>query len=285
MNKTIRLEIPDWQAGNNPVYKLGAQILSVIAPINNNQKEIKISVPDYPQKLTKENGVYGQNIIKSTMSKTYQIINEEKPDKIITFGGNCLVSQAPIDYLNGHYDNLGVIWFDAHPDISNPEMFYNEHAMVLGNLLNRGDSELAKFVNHPLTNKQIFYAGLQEPTFQEKEELNNLHINYLVQKDAVLDLSLISNWIKQNKFDNIYIHLDMDIMDPHTFYATYFNNPTLTHIPSNAATGIIDRQSVWKTISELSQQTNLVGFTIAEFLPWSAKQLQDLMKDTSIFDN
>ncbi|MGQ5709005.1 arginase family protein [Lactobacillus sp. PSON] len=285
MSKTIRLEIPDWQAGNNPVYKLGSQILSVIAPNNNNQKEIKIPVPDTPQKLTKENGIYGKSIIKQTMLKTYQVIKKEKPDKIITFGGNCLVSQAPIDYLNDHYNNLGVIWFDAHPDISNPKMFYNEHAMVLGNLLKHGDPELAQLITHPLTSKQIYYAGLQSPTIQEKRELDKLAINYSIQKNTILDLNLILDWIKKNDFDGIYIHLDMDVMNPHTFYATYFNNPELSVIPDNAATGIIKRQSVWSTISELSKKANLVGFTMAEFLPWSAKQLQDLMKNTTIFNN
>lgn len=37
-NKTIRLVIPDWQAGNNPVYALEAKILKAIAPTNDNQQ-------------------------------------------------------------------------------------------------------------------------------------------------------------------------------------------------------------------------------------------------------
>lgn len=33
MNKqTLRLVVPDWQAGNNPIYALGAKILAAIAP-------------------------------------------------------------------------------------------------------------------------------------------------------------------------------------------------------------------------------------------------------------
>ena len=42
----------------------------------------------------------------------------EKPDKIITIGGNCIVSLAPFDYLHGIYKNVGIIWIDAHPDVT-----------------------------------------------------------------------------------------------------------------------------------------------------------------------
>ena len=34
------------------------------------------------------------------------MIAQEKPEKIITLRGNCLVSQAPFDYLKGKYGNL-----------------------------------------------------------------------------------------------------------------------------------------------------------------------------------
>ena len=80
-------------------------------------------------------------MIKNNLQTTKQVIDHQKPNKIITLGGNCLVSQAPIDYLNGYYKGkMGVVWLDAHPDISNPEIFDNEHAMVVANLLKIGGS-------------------------------------------------------------------------------------------------------------------------------------------------
>lgn len=41
-------------------------------------------------------------------------IDREKPDKIITIGGNCIVSLAPFDCLHGLYDNIGIIWYNAY---------------------------------------------------------------------------------------------------------------------------------------------------------------------------
>lgn len=188
--------------------------------------------------------------------------------------------------MNRNYShNIGIIWIDAHPDISNPTIFYNEHAMVLGNLLHRGDPVIQAEVDSPLRGSQIYYAGIQEPTEDEKVLINKAGIEYKVQDGLTLNFDKIKFWIQQNKFEHIYIHLDMDVMDPNpqNFYATYFNNPELHDIPDNASTGKMSRKSVWKAVENLSKSFDLVGLTIAEYLPWSAYQLQNLMRNTSIF--
>ena len=40
------------------------------------------------------------------------------------------------------------------------------------------------------------------------------------------------------------------------------------------------RASVWDFIEKISKETDLVGFTIAEYMPWSAMQMRELMKRT-----
>ncbi|WP_308556280.1 arginase family protein [uncultured Lactobacillus sp.] len=284
MNKTIRLVVPDWQAGDNPVYELGAKVLKAIAPENKNQPTITVDVPESKQPLPIENGVTGQSDVLKTIQNTKAAIEKEKPTKIITFGGNCLVSQQPIDYLNGIYgDKLGVIWLDAHPDISNPEVFGNEHAMVLGNLLHQGDPVIQKEVDHPLKPSQIYHVGLQEITPEEADLLKKAGVNYQDKQGSKIDTEKVREWIKENDFKFIFIHLDIDILDPNNFYSTYFNNPELGEVPENAAKGKVARSDVWHFISQFSKEYNLVGLTLAEYLPWSAKQMLDLMKSTDIF--
>lgn len=238
-------------------------------------------MPTLPEKLPLENKVTGQRIIKDTLLKTKDTIKDTAPSKIITLGGNCLVSQAPIDYLNGKYDNLGVIWVDAHPDISTPKIFENEHAMVLGNLLKKGDPTFNKLVDHPLHPNQIFYAGLQEPTSSEKKLLQDDKLQY--QQHNNLSIDAVRSWIEQNNFTHIYVHFDIDVLNPHNFYATYFNNPKLASIPENAAMGQAVVPETWKFLAALNQEFNLVGLTIAEYMPWSAQQLVNLMNELPIF--
>lgn len=286
MNKTIRLVIPDWQAGNNPVYELGAKVLQAIAPENKNQPTIIVDVPKSKQPLPIENGITGQSDILKTIQNTKAVIEKEKPTKIITFGGNCLVSQQPINYLNGLYgEKLGILWLDAHPDISNPEIFNNEHAMVLGNLLHQGDPVIQKEVTQPVSPNQVYYVGLQEITSTEADLLKKVGVNYQDKQGSQINVEKVRKWLEENSFEFFFIHLDIDILnpDPQNFYETYFNNPELGDIPDNAAKGKMSRRDVWNFINQFSQEYNLVGLTLAEYLPWSAQQMLALMKRTNIF--
>ena len=279
-NKTIRLVIPDWQGGDNPVYALGAKILKAIAPANDNQSTVTIDVPTEPTNLVKENGVTGQSIVKETLLKAKDALNQHNPAKVTTLGGNCQVSQAPIDYLNGQYDHLGVIWVDAHPDISTPDNYPNEHAMVLGNLLQKGDPVFNQLVDHPLKPEQIFYAGLQEPNAAEKVILPANGLEH--QHHQGLSLTDVKAWVKENAIQHLYIHFDIDVLSPQHFYSTYFNNPQFTSKP-HTAEGIATVPKTWRFLTDLNNQFDLVGLTIAEYMPWSAQQLASLMDNLKIF--
>jgi arginase len=281
-NKTIRLVVPDWQAGNNPVYSLGANILATVAPESTTQPTVKVPLEKVGS--SKENNVNNLQVIKINLLSTKQVIDHQKPNKIITLGGNCLVSQAPIDYLNGYYKGkMGVVWLDAHPDISNPEIFDNEHAMVVANLLKIGDPVFNKLVDNPLTNHQIFYAGLQTPTKEEQTRLQKAGIEY--DGHQQLSLANVKRWAEQNQFERIYLHFDIDVLNPAIFYATYFNNPQLIDVPDNAPKGTAGLNEVFNFIKNVNQTFNLVGMTIAEYMPWSAQQLSSLMQDLSLFRN
>src|ERR1700722_9456576 len=49
------------------------------------------------------------------------ILNEAKPQRVLTAGGDCAVDVAVIDYLHRQYADLTVIWVDAHLDANTPD--------------------------------------------------------------------------------------------------------------------------------------------------------------------
>lgn len=282
--KTLRLLVPQWQGGNNPLYFLGAELLSWLAPKNEDQKEIRIAI-DAPdgRSLEKENGVVAQSIVRENGRKIAEVIEQEQPDKIITFGGDCLVSQAPFDYLKGKYqEKIGIIWIDSHPDISTPEMFYHEHAMVLGNLLGKGDQALSCEVKNQYTAEEILFVGLQEPSAQEKAELESLKLNYVVQAQERLSVETIQEWLTENQLDKVAIHLDLDVLDPAEFRSLYFAEPGRTDFPSEG--GRMSLKELAETMTGIAQSSEIVGLTIAEHLPWDAANLKQLLGQFSIFE-
>ena len=286
MTKTIRLIAPDWQAGDNHVYYFGSQLLNWLAPENPDQKEVTVPIIDPAKtttKLTKENGVTAQSAVKQNVTMALDAINEENPDKIITLGGNCLVSQAPFSYLKEKYgDNVGIIWLDAHPDISDPSFFQNEHAMVLANLIGKGDPELAQLVKKPFSPEDILYVGLQEPTADEKVILPKLGIDYSIENNQQVDIEKIQKWIDQHNFEQIVIHFDIDVLDSNLFFDQYFSKPGVQNY--GVSGGVLAPDKAIKILADLSKNNDVVGLTIAEYLPWSALKLKELMRKVDIFN-
>ena len=148
--KTIRLLYPDYVSGGLDTYYFGANLLAHILPENKNQPLIKVDIaqPNSANKIITD-GIYAKGEVLSGIQNAMAKIEKENPDKIITIGGNCLVSLAPFDYLHGKYKNTGIVWIDAHPDVSSPKDGYpNAHAMVLGSLMGYGDNSLSNMMKN-----------------------------------------------------------------------------------------------------------------------------------------
>src|SRR5690625_7907660 len=91
MVKTIRLIAPDWQGGNKHAYYFGAELLSWLAPKNDNQKEIKLDIEQTKnEELEKENGVVAQSSVNSNVSMAAEVMAKEFNDKFIIYEEVCI---------------------------------------------------------------------------------------------------------------------------------------------------------------------------------------------------
>lgn len=281
--------MPQWQGGDydlsvrtGELYPLGARILAFIAP-QSDAPLIEVPVEPYTgAERTKQNGVVWQDVVLRQMQAAQKIIEEHEPDRIVTFGGDCLVNQAPFDYLNGRYKgNLGIVWIDAHPDISTPQNHDREHAMVLGNLLGGGDPVLAKAVKNPFTPDQALIIGVEKynsPSEEETVKTTGLHV--LAMRDVSENSNPVVGWIRENNFDNIAIHLDLDALDPKSFYSQYPNDPGAE--PSDGALGRLSFPQVTRLIKDISDAANMVSLGITEHMPWDARNLKHMMEQFPI---
>lgn len=162
--KTIRLLYPQWQGGVNPDYVFGSRLLAFLAPDNGRDEMVEIPVDlNVSSPLKQVDGVDGGDVLLQQMEDTTKILYERNPDRVIVFGGDCAVSQRPFDYLHGKYgEKLGIIWLDAHPDISTVEHSSHLHEMVLGNLIGSGQKSAVTKVEYPFKIEKVMYAGLIE---------------------------------------------------------------------------------------------------------------------------
>lgn len=280
--KTIRLLYPDHVSGGLDTYYFGANLLQFILPQNPKQPVVKVDVipPDNKEKGV-TNGIYAEEEVLSGIKDAKDKISRENPDKIITIGGNCMVSLAPFDYLHGKYEKVGIIWIDAHPDVSTLHDGYpNAHAMVLGSLLGHGAPQLTKEMENPLFKPdEIFYIGLQSLHDYQERYLKDMGVKYKVQDKSFVTDSEINIFL--SRFEHILIHFDIDVLDEHFFHSTYFANPKL--VGDGSGDGKMTIEKLSGILHLITENADVIGFTIAEYLPFDEHKLHQMFTEIKMF--
>lgn len=286
MSKTLRLIYPQWQGGCNPLYAQGAAIMAAIAPKSSIAETIEVPVADnYDAELTVSNGVHEEEAIIQQTKAAVRILEDRQPDKVLVFGGDCSVSQAPFDYLHGKYpENTGIIWLDAHVDISKPtDRYKNDHAMVLANLMGGGAPTVSALVQHPFTPRQVLYAGViadkMNPLEQEQYKMYRIPI---VSPEALMESSSpVLEWVRENNIKNVMIHFDLDVLDAADFRSVFYNQPHLG--PVSYATGKLTLAQTVRMITDIEKEANLVGLSIAEYAPWDIFNIREQFAKIDLF--
>ena len=280
--KTIRLLYPDFVSGGLETYFFGANLLQHILPKNEKQELYKVDIEAPSNKKYQViDGIYGKDEVIAGVKEAMRILEEVSPDKVITIGGNCIVSQAPFDYLHGKYENVGIIWIDAHPDVSTVNDGYpNAHAFVLASLLGEEETKITKLMkNKKFKSDEILYVGLQEIHDYQEKFLKEKNINYKIQTDRFLTNEEIKDFIK--KFNHILVHLDIDVLDEKLFHSTYFANKEL--IGDGSGSGKMAMEKLSEILAVIDKNADVVGFTIAEYLPFDEHKLNKIFTNISMF--
>ena len=280
--KTIRLLYPDYVSGGLGTYYFGANLLAHILPENVNQPLLKVEItpPDGKERSVTD-GIYAKDEVLAGIKNAMSVIEEAKPDRIITIGGNCVVSQAPFDYLHGIYENTGIIWIDAHPDVSTVKDNYpNAHAMVLGSLMGYGDSSLSGLMkNSKFKADEILYVGLQGLHDYQQKFLEVMGVDFKVQTEEFVSNDDIRTFM--NRFDHILVHLDIDVLDAALFHSTYFANKDL--VGDGSGSGRMTIEKLTDVLKCITDESDVVGLTIAEYLPFDEHKLHNMFSEINMF--
>lgn len=284
---TLRLVVPQWQGGENPAYPLGARLLAWLAP-QNGDRTVEIDVPDpVGTPLPLEDGIAGRAALMSQMAKIYDVLEQHRPERIVIFGGDCLVEQEPFAWMNErHGGKLGVLWLDAHPDIASPRDRSRAHTMVLGNLLGRGDAEMASKVRVRLAPERVLMVGLSRLLPYETAEIDALGLRSLGADQVGQSSDPIIDWLRSEGIERLAIHLDLDVLASHLFRSQGFA------APGQVLEGVMAERVGWMTfeqvlriIRDVSAACDVVALGITEHMPWDAANLRDTMAGIPILSD
>ncbi len=253
----MHLLFPQWQGSGatNELYN-GALLLK--ERLQDLVRFTEIDIDDSARPDVKS-GVFACSQIAKQLLTAAGKINDANPDRIFSIGGDCGIEIAPASYLNKKSGgNLGLIWLDAHGDLNTPDSSPSGHfhGMVLRSLLGEGADTIRRLAFSNFHGKQIFLVGCRDLDPPEQRFVDREQITLFSVADVRQRSSAIVNSIKHRGFDQIYIHLDLDVLDPHQF--PYVKCPTPAGISFDA---------LLKLVNELKDNFKILGFSIVEFCP------------------
>lgn len=154
----------------------------------------------------------------------YEAVNEtkERGNFPLILGGDHSLSIGSIAGISKHYENLGVIWYDAHGDLntldSSPSG--NIHGMPLRALIGDGDEQLVNIggYKNKVKPENIVLIGMRDLDDGEKQYIKEvgIHTYTMADIDKLGMDKVIHETIDylKDKTDGIHLSLDVDALDP-----------------------------------------------------------------------
>lgn len=187
----------------------------------------------------------------------------DRTGTIVTIGGDCGVELAPIAHAHAaHPEDLALVWFDAHPDLHTPESSPSGafHGMVLRSVVGEGFSSLA--LENPVPVSHVILAGTR--AFDPSEAAWAAETGMHLIPPHELDAQSLVSAIRATGATHVYLHIDVDVLDPAEFSSLDFPEPF----------GVA-HAALLESIRAVVRQFTLAGAGICEFAPSTPNTASD----------
>ncbi len=193
-----------------------------------------------------EPSVVADEMVKRVESAADEVLSHKK--FLVTLGGDHAVAIGVFKAVAKHYKEFTILHFDAHQDLRQEyEGTPNSHACALARGFEQSKS-LVQVGIRSTEKKQLEFAKKNGIKVVFAEEFNDKPIEKIVEE--------ILPHLKQN----VYISIDIDVLDPSEMPSTGTPEPN----------GLKFFQ-VMKVIRKVCEQKNLIGFDLVELMPTASK--------------
>lgn len=267
-SRKLNLVFPQWQGSGKRKYLYDGAVLIRDRLLGGSPyEEVSVSLDD---DIKLEKGIWGYRQIHDQLAEACNILREKKPDKIFLIGGDCGTEVAPVSYLNKRFGgDLAILWLDAHGDLNSPSTStsHNFHGMPLRCLLGDGEESIVGQCFSTLNASQVFLGGVRDLDPPEAEYIRGNLIDVLKVGDIEKSPEKVSDLIKANGFHNVYVHIDLDVLDSGKC-------PWALCLTPDG----IDTPVLMALLKDLKDRTNIVGISIVELRPTEGMDMAPLIE-------
>ncbi|MGW0732552.1 arginase family protein [Streptomyces sp. NPDC002851] len=218
MSGPFVLEVAQWQGSGAPTARRlhsGATWLAELVPAGR-----RCSVALDNSSGEPRDGVRNADVLERQLRAVRAALAEVPPgEPTVTIGGDCAVDLAPVEAaLSAFGDRLALVWFDAHADLNTPQSSPSGafHGMVLRALLGDGPEGLRPV--RSVSADRVVLAGARSLDPGEQDLVDNRGIRHLGVEQLADPAPLLAA-VRATGADAVYVHIDLDVLDPEVFPA------------------------------------------------------------------
>ena len=256
MNDSIRIiRVPfdsgheSWRMGKGPVALTGDQMLAE-GPGVSEVRDVRLSPGiRYEMEATLEL----HRLVAAEVAESHE--SGETP---VIFSGNCNVPAVAVAAASE--GPLGSVWFDAHGDFNtaetSPSGFIDGMALsaVTGSVWQAALSSVPGF--SAMDSRNVVLVGARDLDPEEERRLRESDIRWIVPDDLDSLGSALDDLARS--VDRIYLHLDLDVLDPGELTSNQYAAPAGLKVGQ-----------LLEALSEIDRRFEIVGVGIAAYDPAS----------------
>ena len=205
----------------------------------------------------------------STLRRTRELVDLELApltEPVMLIGGDCGVAVGAVGHAARRHPDLVVVWLDAHPDLHTPDSSPSGafSGMALRAILGDGADGLVLEAG-AVGRERLVLAGAREYEPSEEQTAAALALS-VIDASALSDHDALAAAVVATGADALYIHVDLDVLDPAAMSGVTASVPFGVSLPD-----------LLTSISRARAALPLVGSSITGFAPPSpAAAVDDL---------
>lgn len=232
---------------------------------------VPMSIPD--DQVT--GGIENREIVLEQLRAATTLIARHEPERIFTVGGDCSVSVAPFSWLAQKYESdLAIVWIDSHPDVGTPDSNYpGYHAMAVSALLGKVSADFTGVLPAVLDSSKIALAGLHSWTDDDYPNIASWGLTSFSPEDLRETSASLLSWLASTGASKVALHFDVDTVEANQ-----------VQLGLGFDEGGLLAEQARRVIDDISADYDVVGFTVAEFIPRNFMFLQNILGGAPLTD-
>ena len=256
----LRLLWPQWQgAGTSSVEAFASEF-----PLDVARRGYAVGTAV----LEERDGVEAKAVVLEQLAGALEVVRRYEPARIVTVGGECSVSVAPFSELARRYgEDLAIVWIDAHPDVGTPQSEYpGYHAMAVATLTGHGDPDVWELLPATVSPDRVALVALHSWADDDFPNIAEWGIQLFGPDELRGSTRPLLDWVAATGCSRVAIHFDVDAVDGDEIALGLGVEP-----------GGLTSAEVRRIVADVDGAADVVGFTIAEFVPRQVIHLRQIL--------